>query len=53
MGFVVRACRANSKSMIPVYEEFKDKGFTVVGIAREKHRERHGTGVRKDGYPWT
>ena len=31
-------CRANSKSMIPVYEEFKDKGFTVVGIAREKHR---------------
>lgn len=46
-------CRANSKSMIPVYEEFKDKGFTVVGIAREKHRSDMEQAVRKDGYPWT
>ena len=45
-------CRANSKSMIPVYEEFKDKGFTVVGIAREKHRSDMEQAVRKDGYPW-
>lgn len=46
-------CRANSKSMIPVYEEFKDKGFTVVGIAREKCRSDMEQAVRKDGYPWT
>lgn len=45
-------CRANSKSMIPVYEEFKDKGFTVVGIAREKRRSDMEQAVRKDGYPW-
>ena len=45
-------CRANSKSMIPVYEEFKDKGFTVVGIAREKCRSDMEQAVRKDGYPW-
>ena len=45
-------CRANSKSMIPVYEEFKDKGFTVVGIAREKRWSDMDQAVRKDGYPW-
>lgn len=45
-------CRANSKSMIPVYEEFKDKGFTVVGIAREKCRSDMEQAVLKDGYPW-
>ncbi len=38
--------------MIPVYEEFKDKGFTVVGIAREKRRSDMEQAVRKDGYPW-
>ena len=45
-------CRRNSKDMIPVYEEFKDKGFTIVGIAREKHFSDMEQAVKKDGYPW-
>ena len=31
------SCRRLSSSMIPIYEAFKDKGFTVVGIARENN----------------
>ncbi len=45
-------CRANSKSMIPVYEDFKDKGFTVIGIAREKKRSDMERAMKQDGYPW-
>ena len=28
-------CRKMSVSLIPVYEKYKDKGFTIVGVARE------------------
>lgn len=30
-------CRRKSQSMIPVYEAYKDKGFTIVGVAREEN----------------
>ena len=46
-------CRRHSKAMIPVYEKYKDKGFTVVAIARERNREDMENAARKDGYPWT
>lgn len=45
-------CRRNSKEMISVYDEFKDKGFTVIGIAREKYLSDMEQAVKKDGYPW-
>jgi len=46
-------CRRHSKAMIPIYEKYKDKGFTVVAIARERNREDMENAARKDGYPWT
>ena len=45
-------CRRHSIAMIPVYEKYKDKGFTVVAIARERNREDMENAARKDGYPW-
>ncbi|MBR5634716.1 MAG: TlpA family protein disulfide reductase, partial [Prevotella sp.] len=45
-------CRKHSKDMIPVYEKYKDKGFTVVAIARERNREDMENAAQKDGYPW-
>ena len=30
-------CRQKGKELIPVYEEFQDKGFVVIGVAREKN----------------
>ena len=38
--------------MIPVYERYKDQGFTVIAIAREKNREAMENAAKKDGYPW-
>lgn len=45
-------CRRAAKSMIPVYEKYKSKGFTVVGIAREKAVQTAAAAAAQDGYPW-
>ena len=45
-------CRRISKTMIPVYEAYKDKGFTIVGIARENELAIGMAAAKKDKYPW-
>lgn len=45
-------CRRHGKELIPIYEKYKDKGFTVVGIARENNRETMIAARENDGYPW-
>lgn len=45
-------CRRTAKSMIPVYEKYKDRGFTIVGVAREGNRDDMRRAVAQDGYPW-
>jgi len=46
------SCRRTSKSMIPLYEKYKERGFTVVGVARESKREDMEHALAQDGYPW-
>ena len=46
------SCRRTSKSMIPLYEKYKESGFTVVGVAREDKQENMERALAKDGYPW-
>jgi thiol-disulfide isomerase/thioredoxin len=45
-------CRKHGMAMIPVYEKYKDKGFTVVGIARENNKNSMPRAVERDKYPW-
>ena len=45
-------CRRTSMSFIPLYNKYKDKGFTVVGVASELDSENMRSAVEKDGYPW-
>ena len=45
-------CRQHSIDLIPLYEKYKDMGFTVVGIAREEEVSRMTKAAEKDGYPW-
>lgn len=45
-------CRRTSISMIPVYEAYKEKGFTVVGVARERQVDDMKKAISKDKYPW-
>jgi thiol-disulfide isomerase/thioredoxin len=46
-------CRRHGIEMIPVYETYRDRGFTVVGIAREQNKEAMIKATKKDKYPWT
>jgi peroxiredoxin len=46
-------CIETSRSMIPVYEEFKDKGFTICGVAAEiKNTEEMAKRIEKEKFPW-
>jgi len=45
-------CRRYAISMIPIYETYKDKGFTIVGVARESELTSGINAAQKDKYPW-
>ena len=45
-------CRRQSMSFIPLYNKYKDRGFTVVGVASELDSEDMRLAVETDGYPW-
>ena len=46
-------CRKASMEMIPLYEQYKDKGFTIVGVARETGSTKSmKNAIKKDGYKW-
>ena len=46
-------CRRHSKELIPLYEKYKDNGFTVVAIAREDEScDKMNKAMKQDGYPW-
>lgn len=47
------SCRKHSKELIPLYDKYKDRGFTVVGVAREyDNADAMKTAIKRDGYPW-
>ncbi len=46
-------CIKKSRTMIPVYNEYKDKGFTIVGVAGEfKNTDRLTKFLEKEKWPW-
>ena len=46
-------CIATARSMIPVYEEYKDKGFTIVGVAAEiENIDRLKIALEREKFPW-
>jgi thiol-disulfide isomerase/thioredoxin len=46
-------CRTLSKSMIPVYEKYKAKGFVLIGVACEfKNTNAFKASLERDKYPW-
>jgi thiol-disulfide isomerase/thioredoxin len=46
-------CRQKGMELISVYEEFRDKGFIVIGVARERDSsEAAVAAIKSDKYPW-
>lgn len=47
------SCIARTKTMIPIYNEYKDKGFTIVGVAGEfKNTDRLVKFLNKEKWEW-
>ena len=46
-------CIATSKSMIPIYNEFKNYGFTIVGVAGEiENTDQLKRTLESEKFPW-
>ncbi len=46
-------CIRTSKSFIPVWEKYKDKGFTIIGVARElDNTKAMEEAIEKHKFPW-
>ena len=46
-------CITASKSMIPVYNEFKNSGFTIIGVAREfDNTNQLKETLEREKFPW-
>lgn len=47
------SCRNHAKSLIPVYNKYKDRGFQIISFAREMKEGAMEAAAAQDGYPWT
>ncbi|MCM1505217.1 MAG: TlpA family protein disulfide reductase [Muribaculum sp.] len=46
-------CRRHSISMIPLYEKYHDRGFEIIGVARENGNvDAMLRAIKNDGYLW-
>lgn len=46
-------CRNHAKTLIPIYNKYKDRGFQIISFAREVKKGAMEAAVAQDGYPWT
>ena len=45
-------CRQENPNMVRLYNDFKDKGLTIVSISLDENKARWLDAIRKDGMPW-
>ncbi|MBN2773518.1 MAG: TlpA family protein disulfide reductase, partial [Prolixibacteraceae bacterium] len=46
-------CRGENPNVVAVYNEFKDKGFTVFGVSLDRTKEDWLKAIEADGLTWT
>lgn len=46
-------CRRENPNIVKAYNEFKDNGFTVLGLSLDKERKAWLNAVEKDSLEWT
>ncbi len=45
-------CRAENPNVVACYNDFKDKGFDVLGVSFDQSREKWIQAIHDDGLPW-
>jgi len=48
-----RPCREENPNLVAVYNDFKDKGFDILGVSLDKDREAWKKAIRDDKLTWT
>jgi peroxiredoxin len=46
-------CRAENPNVVRAYNDFKDKGFTILGVSFDSKKENWLKAVEKDKLTWT
>ena len=46
------SCRRHAKSLIPLYNKYKDRGFQIISFARETRKGAMEEAEEREGYPW-
>jgi peroxiredoxin len=46
-------CRVENPTIVHLYDNFKNKGLTILGISIDKSRDEWIKGIQKDGLTWT
>lgn len=45
-------CRRANPGVVKLYNKYKDKGFTVMGVSLDEDREKWLEAIKKDGLTW-
>jgi len=48
-----RPCRAENPNVVKVYNKFKDKNFTVLGVSLDQQKDAWVKAIEKDKLAWT
>jgi len=47
-----RPCRAENPNVVRVYNQYKDKGFEILGVSLDRSKEAWVGAIEKDGLTW-
>jgi len=45
-------CREESPTLVRLYNQYKDKGFTILSVSIDKNTTAWKNAIRQDGYTW-
>lgn len=46
-------CRAENPNLLKAFNQYKDKGFTILGVSLDNVKDAWVNAIEKDGMPWT
>lgn len=47
-----RPCREENPEMVKLYQQYKNRGFEILGVSLDESREQWLQAIEKDGLPW-
>jgi len=45
-------CRKENPNVVRLYNQYKDKGFDILGVSLDRAKDRWVKAIEKDGLPW-